>query len=300
MTEFAKYQHIETFGSDEVEAIERGTVHLFPKIDGTNASVWYDERGLHFGSRSREITPDDDNQGFAAWASQSDALKEYFNRFGHHRLYGEWLVPHTLKGYREDAWRRFYVFDVTVGEGDDHEYLPYDRYQPLVEQCGIDYVTLMAVCENATLDQFIRALDANTFLMQDGKGAGEGVVLKNYSYRNKYGRVTWAKLVRAEFKDKHRRTMGVPIIKGTKLVEEELTVVYCTDAFVKKEHGKIVAEKEGWSSRYIPELLGRVWHAFVTEHTWAMVKTKKNPTIDYKVLQQMVVARAKQALPEVF
>ena len=28
------------------------------------------------------------------------------------RFFGEWLVPHSLKTYREDAWRDFYIFDV--------------------------------------------------------------------------------------------------------------------------------------------------------------------------------------------
>ena len=37
--EFRKYQHIERFGTSEVEQIEIGTCYVFPKIDGTNNMV---------------------------------------------------------------------------------------------------------------------------------------------------------------------------------------------------------------------------------------------------------------------
>ena len=37
---FVKYQHIERFGTQETEGIENGTCYVFPKIDGTNASLW--------------------------------------------------------------------------------------------------------------------------------------------------------------------------------------------------------------------------------------------------------------------
>jgi len=110
MSGFIKYQHIEKFGSDEVEGIEQGIVHLFPKIDGTNASVWCANNGVCFGSRNREITPDNDNQGFAVWASQNTAFTEYFKAYPHHRrkdgivgtspncwgVYGMLLLPRTL------------------------------------------------------------------------------------------------------------------------------------------------------------------------------------------------------------
>ena len=38
--DFVKYQHVERLGVDEVDGIELGVCHVFPKIDGTNSSVW--------------------------------------------------------------------------------------------------------------------------------------------------------------------------------------------------------------------------------------------------------------------
>ena len=40
--QFTKYQHLERLGTTEVEGIEVGEVYVFPKLDGTNASVWVD------------------------------------------------------------------------------------------------------------------------------------------------------------------------------------------------------------------------------------------------------------------
>jgi hypothetical protein len=49
MTEvrFRKYMHIEPIYSEEVKDIYSGTCYVFPKLDGSNGSVWleHDESG---------------------------------------------------------------------------------------------------------------------------------------------------------------------------------------------------------------------------------------------------------------
>ena len=104
---FSKYHHIERIGNEEVEGLLDGTVHVYPKIDGTNASIWMHEGGMHFGSRKRELSEEKDNAGFLQWAALGDDSPNFlgwFEEMGYDfRLYGEWLVPHTMKDYREDA-----------------------------------------------------------------------------------------------------------------------------------------------------------------------------------------------------
>ena len=63
--------------------------------------------------------------------------------------------------------------------------------------------------------------------MKDGEGSGEGVVIKNYDYKNKYGRQTWAKIVTNEFKAKHHIAMGAPVV-GCEIVEEKIVAKYVT------------------------------------------------------------------------
>lgn len=38
---FKRYPHLEKFGNQAVENIEFGSCYIFPKLDGTNASVWF-------------------------------------------------------------------------------------------------------------------------------------------------------------------------------------------------------------------------------------------------------------------
>ena len=71
---FKEYQHIERFGTDEVEDIEIGICYIFPKIDGTNSSIWLDNGELKGGSRKRVLSLENDNAGFYAYASQKKEL----------------------------------------------------------------------------------------------------------------------------------------------------------------------------------------------------------------------------------
>lgn len=300
--EFKKYQHLERFGNAEVNDIEIGECLIFPKIDGTNASIWLNSDGeIRAGSRNRELTLEKDNAGFYAHALSNDNIKRYLKKHPTHRLYGEWLVPHSLKTYREDAWRRFYIFDVCIDKEDDGvEYIPYDIYKPLLEEFDLDYIPPLAVIRNASYDQFVYYLDKNDFLVQDGKGAGEGIVIKNYNFYNRYGRQTWAKIVTNEFKEKHTKAMGSPKIDNDYIIEEKIVREFCTESFIEKEFAKMVNEKDGWNSRYIPEFLGRVWHEFVKEESWNIVKHFKSPTINYKLLNNLVTKKIKEVKQDIF
>jgi len=57
---FKKYQKIRRIGDDRTKGILNGRVSVFPKIDGTNASVWMDDGKLKAGSRNRELTLEND------------------------------------------------------------------------------------------------------------------------------------------------------------------------------------------------------------------------------------------------
>jgi hypothetical protein len=309
--EFIKYQHIERLGATEVEGITQGVCYVFPKIDGTNGSVWLKGGQLAFGSRNHELGGDGDNQGFRAACADDPRILAYLSAHPTHRLYGEWLVPHSLKTYRTDAWRKFYVFDVSVdvdqgdvegpvGAGDLVEYLPYTIYQPLLVEHGLDYIPLLAEVRAGTDEQFYNLLDQNKFLVQDGAGAGEGIVIKNYSYKNRYGRTTWAKIVRSEFKTLHSVSMGAPVIRGATMVEESIVAKFCTDALIDKELAKIVADAGRWESKMIPRLLNTVFYCLVTECAWEIVKDFKSPTVNYKTLARMVNERVKEAKREIF
>ena len=230
---FKKYQHLERFGNTEVQNIELGECFIFPKIDGTNASIWLHEGEIQAGSRTRHLSLEKDNAGFYEWVLKQENLFNYLKENPTHRLFGEWLVPHSLKTYREDAWRRFYVFDVVEDrdlselQHDSDEkfnYLHYNDYKPLLEKHEIDFIPPIAVIRNSNYEQLVNQLMKNDFLIEDGKGYGEEIAEK-----------------------------------------------YVTTAFCEKEYAKIESI-DGWNSKMIPRLLNTIYYEVVKEECWNFVK----------------------------
>lgn len=296
--EFLKYQHIEKINTTETEGIENGICYIFPKIDGTNGSIWKDGFQIKAGSRNRELSLENDNAGFFAWLIDQENIRHFFIKYPDIRLYGEWLVPHTIKTYREDAWRKFYVFDVMENEN----YLDYEKYREILEEYNIDYIPAMCKINNPTNEKLFELLEKNNFLIQDGKGAGEGIVVKNYDYKNRFGRVTWAKIVKNEFKEKLSKNLnfGVPELKNKTDIEEKIINQYVTETLVNKEYAKIATAEGGWSSKFIPRLFGVVYYCLITEEGWNIIKGFNYPVIDYKKLNNLTIQKIKEIKTDLF
>ena len=295
---FLKYPHLEKFGSTEVEAIEVGTTYVFPKLDGTNASVWAaEDYSIKAGSRTRELSLEADNAGFYAAMLADKRLGEYLYQYPYYILYGEWLVPHSLKTYKDDAWRKFYVFDVfnTLTQ----QFITFDIYEESLKAYKLDYIAPIAIIKNGNIETFTKCLDKNTMLIKDGEGVGEGIVIKNYDFVNKYGRVTWAKMVTNEFKEAHHKEMGAPLI-GCEIVEEKIVAKLVTSSLVDKVVAKIINDTGGWSSKNIPQLINTVFYDLVREDAWTMVKEFKNPTINFKTLSHYTTAKVKELRKDLF
>jgi len=297
MSEFHKYMHLERFGTTEVEGIQDGHTYVFPKLDGTNASVWMQDGQVKAGSRNRELSAEADNAGFYAWVQQQANLKLFLSTYPMLTLYGEWLVPHSLKTYREDAWRKFYIFDVY-----DHStgaFLHYETYRTLLAADGLEYLAPLVTMRNGTLENFLACLDKNTVLIKDGEGVGEGIVIKNYQWQNKFGRVTWAKLITNSFREQHIKEMGAPEVGG-KIIEETIVEEFVTEHLMRKVYSKIALEKGDWQSKYIPQLLNTVWYDLITEEIWEILKKHKNPTISFGTLNRLTIQKVKATMGEVF
>jgi hypothetical protein len=79
------------------------------KIDGTNAQVFITEDGqMLFGSRTRWITPADDNYGFAAWATEH---RDELITLGPGRHFGEWWGQGIQRKYGQSK-KWFSLFNV--------------------------------------------------------------------------------------------------------------------------------------------------------------------------------------------
>jgi hypothetical protein len=78
------------------------------KIDGTNGCIYIGEAGEFLvGSRTRWITPEDDNFGFARWAYE---MKEDLLKLGPGKHFGEWWGAGIQRKYGLTE-KRFSLFN---------------------------------------------------------------------------------------------------------------------------------------------------------------------------------------------
>lgn len=89
--------------------LSRNTI-ITEKIDGTNASIKITEDGQFLtGSRTRWITPQDDNFGFSKWAHEN---KEELLKLGVGHHFGEWWGSGIQRGYGlPKGEKRFSLFN---------------------------------------------------------------------------------------------------------------------------------------------------------------------------------------------
>ena len=285
---FEKYQHIERLGTLPTEGILNGEVYIFSKLDGTNTSVYLNDNGeIEIGSRNRTLSLTADNAGSWAKLHNDERFKNYFALHPNHRLFGEWLVPHTVKDYKDDAWRELYIFDVMDGE----KYLRYEDYLSDLIDCGIRYIPCIAKLKNPTIEEVETWLDKCQFLMKDGK-PGEGIVIKNYDFVNQFGNIVWAKIVRKIVKAE--RSMHKPILNSADVIEYQIVEKFLSAELIEKEKSKIELENGGWETKLIPKLLDVVWYTFISEEIFNAIKKFHNPKIDFALLNRLAVQKVKQ------
>ena len=294
--EFTKYQHVERIGSDEVDGLLVGECYVFPKIDGTNGCVWWEAGTIRAGSRNRELALEADNAGFYTAVLENQKLQALADHYQNSIVYGEWLVPHTLKTYRDDVWRQFYIFDVFCPS--TGKYVPYSMYQPVCECYGVPYIPLLEKVTNPTDDHLQMLVKRNYYLLQDGAGCGEGIVIKRYDFVNQWGKTVWGKIVRNEFKEENSKVFGAPDVT-MQPIEAKIIAAFITPGRVAKMKEKM-RETGPLTSRRIPELLNRVWHDLITEEMWNILKKFKRAKIDFGKLNQFCIQRVKELTPELF
>lgn len=314
---FLKYPHLERFGNTEVADIEFGVTHIFPKLDGTNASIWVegpqppnDKVGSEWwlvraGSRNLVLSPEKDNAGFLKWIdddiqfkdTQPHRIYQLLKEYPQYRLYGEWLVPHTVKHYRDDMWRRFWVFD--VWDNTQERMLTYDEYQPLMETYGIDYVPCIKIIKNGSYENFMHEARTCRFGLVEGNKPGEGVVIKNYHWTNKHGRQPWAKIVLNEFKDDFYAKMGANVVEN-KTGAQAVCEMACTPHLIDKEYAKIVTEENGWERKYIPRLLHTVFYSVVKEELWDSLKKINYGSVNFQELRKHCEMKVKEHRKDLF
>lgn len=152
------------------------------KIDGTNAQICIDENGaMTVGSRTRYITPDADNYGFASWAYEH---KDELLKLGPGRHFGEWWGQGIQRGYGVSE-KRFSLFNVSRWALYGTEPKQIKTADPriikmqdvLPECCGLVPLLYEGIFDTARVDECIENLKANGSKAAPGFMKPEGVVV---------------------------------------------------------------------------------------------------------------------------
>ncbi len=297
MSTFVKYHHVERLGHEEVEGLLDGEVVVQEKMDGANLTVQSDgEGGLLVASRNRVIAKGEEVlDGFGGavdWVLGHDGIKGFLRHHPHLVLRGEWSRRHSISYAKEHA-NKFWVFDV---QDDVGAFVPYDEYVPHLRDWGIDFIPVMARLSRPSIEE-VSELAAGP--SQWGAEHREGVVVKRYDFRNKWGRTVWGKVVSADFKVKHKGAMGANRFDA---VEQHFAALL-TDEFLVKELLKIKSglnEGEVWSVELMPRILGMVWYTIFHEELWGFVKKKRVKVFDFGKAKKLCDVRVREFALGVF
>lgn len=291
---FKRYPKIHRLGKEETEGILIGFCTIQEKIDGANTSIWVDKRGeITCGSRSRELT--EGFNGFVDYVKANEGIKKFFNDNPTKRLYGEWLVPHTITNYRPTSYKQFYLFDITeVGDGEEAEaFLPQGEVQKVAEMYNINYPIIFLEKENPTVEEIMESV---------GKSAlgevGEGVVIKNLDHIDKFGNHCYGKIVTDKFKESNSVVFGGNDKHSETYWEMYVVNKYMTLGRIEKIMNKLqpLIDKK-LDLEHIPRVTNTAYHDLLTEEIWEI--SKKVQKLDFKALSRLCNKKAVQIYKDI-
>jgi hypothetical protein len=157
---------------------------VLEKIDGTNAQIYITDDGrMLIGSRTRWITPESDNHGFARWATEH---KDELLQLGPGRHFGEWWGSGIQRGYGlPKGEKRFSLFNVSrwclagqtpsrIPTGDPR----IEKYQDVLPACcHLVPVLYRGVFDTAFIEGALTLLGAKGSFAAPGYQNPEGIIV---------------------------------------------------------------------------------------------------------------------------
>lgn len=232
MPEMKKYHDIVRLGHKSTVGMlnEGDNVVIQEKIDGANASFRLIDGKVVAFSRNTQLDEHNTLRGFYDWVQQNidpTSLRPDFIYFG------EFLVSHKVQ-YRDDAMNQFYLFDIF--DTTTERYLPFGSVQSAAHFLGLN---LIHVFYNGPYIDFAHL---QSFVGQSAYGnVGEGVVVKNVDYIDRYGRQLFVKLVSESFAEQQKQKLPKDPNQPSS-PEQKFVDTYVTSARVDKFLYKLVDE----------------------------------------------------------
>lgn len=202
--ERCKQKYAETFNVGEDIVIQE-------KIDGSNASIRYDEKSgtLKAFSRRLELNADNTLNGFWDYVQtlNLDTFKEILG--GRYIVFGEWMgAKHAIK-YPENVYGKFWMFDVWDAQAE--QYLSYEEtrgfYDKLIacgnEENKFNFVPVFYI---GKFESWEKTLELVGRTEVGAEPAGEGIILKRQNcLDSKSSRLPfYVKIVSEQFSEVHK------------------------------------------------------------------------------------------------
>lgn len=295
-----KYPKIKRLGDEDNDGILFGKVYAQEKVDGANAQIWIEDGEIKCGSRTQQLVAG--FNGFVDYVKSHEGIRKFLEENPSCRLFGEWLVRHTI-AYNETVYKKFYLFDVLVLpaefklEGEDSEEIERQKARQCTwytieevyevgKKYGIETVQLFGAFENPLPDS-LQEFVGKSILGEKG----EGIVLKNPAFINKWGDRVCAKVVTQEFKEDNALIFGGNNKHSETYVEMKLV----NEAMTMQRIQKIMQKLQPlFEKRLGREQTGRVievaYHDMFEEEMWGFVK--KHKQIDFAHLENLAKKKA--------
>lgn len=281
--EFKQYPKIKRLGSEETEGILLGNCHIQEKIDGANTSIWLNDKGeLQMGSRTQNVTEGSFN-GFTEYVRNHEGINKLLKDKPHLRLYGEWLVPHTVH-YNEIAYKQFYLFDIE----ENSEFVDIKFVNKIADEYEINRPHYFGLFVNPTIE-LLKEMCGQSFIGEKG----EGIVIKNHDFVNPFGDHQYAKLVTEKFKEDNGIVFG-----GNNKHSDSYNELYVVNKYVTLQRVKKIMDKlqpiidHKLDKSDTPRIAGTVFHDYLSEEIFEI--QRKVPSLNFRMLNKLSQRKAIQ------
>lgn len=280
-----KIYHID---KDESEGILDGVCYIQEKIDWANLSVWLEEDEIFVGSRTQTVGTDKVKTWFR-WAVEYINNHKWIKELLFHlreayelddvRLYWEWLVPHTITNYDKDNYNHFYLYDIEI----NWIRVWIDTVDSYWKVFNIRTPHLFATLWNPKKSDLDKFLWVSKLWPK-----GEGIVIKNPDFINRFWNATYAKMVTVEFKEDNWVIFWNQTKHDTEL---DITAKYCDWERVKKIMNKI--EQNEWTDitkKHISQIIWMTKYDIITEEANAI---SKYGIVDFRRLDWLITKKVR-------
>lgn len=238
-----KYQSIVRLGHRTTVGVlnEGDFIIVQEKLDGANASFRKDGDKIRVYSRNKELSEENNLGGFYQWVQENIDINTLVDDGVY---FGEWLNPHKIKYPNYE--KQFFLYDVYDTETD--RYIEFNLVRAQAKKLNVNLIPVFYAGEYKSfehLESFVgKTLVGGQFR---DKEMGEGIVVKNVDYIDRYGRQVFVKLVSDEFREVQKQK---PPKDPRKVSAEQVFVrTTVTEARVDKFLHKFVDEgilDENW------------------------------------------------------